>query len=156
LAECEAELVGGFHTEYNSMGFGMFFQGEYIAMLGMGALISTFFLGGWHYPGYGFLTSFDNPWVTFGAAMIGHGVWAVKALLFVVFSMWIRWTLARFRWDQLMNIGWKGVIPLALANLLLTALLHLPAESAQEKAAKKVAAASVVEPDATIVNPHAK
>lgn len=154
LAECEAELVGGFHTEYNSMGFGMFFQGEYIAMLGMGALISTFFLGGWHYPGYGFLTSFDNAWVTFAAAMIGHGVWATKALLFVVFSMWVRWTLARFRWDQLMNIGWKGVIPLALANLLLTAFLHMPSESAEEKAAKKVAAAQM-EPRA-VVNPHGK
>jgi len=139
LPECEAELVGGFHTEYNSMGFGMYFQGEYIAMLGMGALIATFFLGGWHYPGYGFLTSFDNPWITFGAALIGHGVWAIKALLFVVFSMHVRWTLARFRWDQLMDLGWKGVIPLALANLLLTAFLYMPVET--DKPAKKAVAA---------------
>jgi NADH-quinone oxidoreductase subunit H len=142
LAECEAELVGGFHTEYNSMGFGMFFQGEYIAMLGMGALIAVMFLGGWHYPGYGLLhvhlPHLLNSITPTGigsigiddlthliAAVIGLHVFAAKTFGFVAFSMWIRWTLPRFRWDQLMHIGWSVIIPLALANLLLTAFLGM-------------------------------
>jgi NADH-quinone oxidoreductase subunit H len=122
LAECEAELVGGYHTEYNSMGFGMFFQGEYIAMLSMGALIAAMFLGGWHYPGYGALSA-ASPVL---AALVGLGVFALKVMAFIFFSMWIRWTLPRFRWDQLMDIGWRGIVPLALGNLLLTAFLNLP------------------------------
>jgi len=126
LPECEAELVGGFHTEYNSMGFGMFFQGEYIAMLSMGALIATLFLGGWHYPGYGSLIAANTTAMNILAVVIGLASFGLKVVLFIFFSMWVRWTLPRFRWDQLMNIGWKGIIPLALANLLLTALLNLP------------------------------
>jgi NADH-quinone oxidoreductase subunit H len=125
LPECEAELVGGFHTEYNSMGFGMFFQGEYIAMLSMGALIATLFFGGWHYPGYGAAAGISQ-YLAAALALVSFGL---KVMFFVVFSMWVRWTLPRFRWDQLMNIGWKGLVPLALANLLLTAFLHLPATS---------------------------
>jgi len=121
LAECEAELVGGFHTEYNSMGFGMFFQGEYIAMAAMGALIATMFLGGWHYPGYGILNNFLPPL----AAAVGLLVFSIKVMAFLLFSMWVRWTLPRFRWDQLMSIGWRGIVPLALANLLVTAFVHL-------------------------------
>ena len=123
LAECEAELVGGYHTEYNSMHFGMFFQGEYIAMLSMGALIAIMFLGGWHYPYYAALHG-AYPML---AAIVGMISLSIKVFLFIVFSMWIRWTLPRFRWDQLMDIGWKGIVPLALANLLLTAFLNLPA-----------------------------
>ena len=122
LAECEAELVGGYHTEYNGMGFGMFFQGEYIAMLSMGALIATLFFGGWHYPGYASVAAMSG----IGAAILGLAAFGIKVFAFIFFSMWIRWTLPRFRWDQLMDIGWKGIVPLALANLLLTAFLHLP------------------------------
>ena len=124
LAECEAELVGGYHTEYNSMGFGMFFQGEYIAMLAMGGLIAAMFLGGWHYPGYGVLEA-ASP---FCAAVVGLASFAIKVLAFIFFSMWVRWTLPRFRWDQLMSIGWKGIVPLALANLLFTAFVNLPVQ----------------------------
>jgi NADH-quinone oxidoreductase subunit H len=119
LPECEAELIGGYHTEYNAMGFGMFFQGEYIAMLSMGALISTLFLGGWHYPGYASLSA-ASPLL---AGVVGLLTFGLKVFGFVFFSMWVRWTLPRFRWDQLMDIGWAKVIPLALANLLLTAFI---------------------------------
>jgi NADH-quinone oxidoreductase subunit H len=132
LPECESELVGGYHTEYSSLGFGMFMQAEYIAILAMGALIATFFLGGWHYPGYASLAASEHWWVQALAALLGLFAFGIKMVGFALFSMWVRWTLPRFRWDQLMNVGWKGVIPLALANLLLTAALNLPA-AAREK-----------------------
>jgi NADH-quinone oxidoreductase subunit H len=131
LPECEAELVGGFHTEYNSMGFGMFFQGEYIAMLSMGALIATMFLGGWHFPGYSILSSWHSTDVMTEngfrllVTVLGLISFSLKTFGFVLFSMWVRWTLPRFRWDQLMSLGWKIVVPLSLANLLLTAFVNL-------------------------------
>ncbi len=137
LAECEAELVGGYHTEYNSMHFGMYFQGEYIAMLSMGALISALFLGGWHYPMYHWVQAAGGQTV---AAAIGLAAFGAKAFAFVMFSMWVRWSLPRFRWDQLMQLGWKGVIPLALGNLLLTAYLKLPVAPTVEDVAKPKAA----------------
>jgi NADH-quinone oxidoreductase subunit H len=140
LAECEAELVGGYHTEYNSMHFGMFFQGEYIAMLSMGALIATLFLGGWHYPGYNTLKV--NHDVI--AAIIGLLSFGLKVFLFIAFSMWVRWTLPRFRWDQLMRIGWKGIVPLALVNLVLTAYILLPKEPKTDKAAVETPAKMAV------------
>ncbi|HLX63367.1 MAG TPA: complex I subunit 1 family protein [Planctomycetota bacterium] len=138
LPECEAELVGGYHTEYNSMHFGMYFQGEYIAMLSMGALITTMFLGGWHYPGFNTL-KVDHEYI---AAILGLISFGTKVFAFIAFSMWVRWTLPRFRWDQLMSIGWKGIVPLALANLVITAYVHLPVEpkSAKSENEKPVAA----------------
>jgi NADH-quinone oxidoreductase subunit H len=122
LPECEAELIGGFHTEFNAMGFGMFFQGEYIAMLSMGALIATLFLGGWHFPGFATVYA-SSPII---AAILALVSFSIKVMGFIFFSMWVRWSIPRFRWDQLMSIGWKSVVPLALANLLLTAFIHLP------------------------------
>ena len=119
LPECEAELVGGYHTEYNSLKFGMFFQGEYIAMISMGALVAALFLGGWHYPGYEAVKA-TSPYL---AAVLSLAAFGVKTLCFVLFQIWVRWTLPRFRYDQLMNIGWRGMIPLALLNLLVTAYL---------------------------------
>jgi NADH-quinone oxidoreductase subunit H len=133
LAECEAELVGGYHTEYNSMHFGMYFQGEYIAMLSMGALIATLFLGGWHYPYYASLAAHSQ----LIAAIVGLLSFGVKVIAFIFFSMWVRWTLPRFRWDQLMDIGWKGIVPLALANLVITAYLNLPVSPKEVTAAKQ-------------------
>lgn len=130
LPECEAELIGGFHTEFNSMGFGMFFQGEYIAMLSMGALIATMFLGGWHYPGFHAVHN-ASPLLAMLVSLVSF---SIKVMGFVAFSMWVRWSLPRFRWDQLMSIGWKSVVPLALANLLLTAFIHLPGD--QKKPAR--------------------
>jgi len=142
LPECEAELIGGYHTEYNAMGFGMFFQGEYIAMLSMGALIATLFLGGWHYPGFASLYGAGG-WVTLLAIVLSFAAFSVKVMAFVFFSMWVRWTLPRFRWDQLMDIGWKGIVPLALANLLFTAFINLPPEN--KTPAHRQAAAAAVE-----------
>lgn len=122
LPECEAELIGGYHTEYSSMKFGMFFQGEYIAMLTMGGLLATFFLGGWHYPFYDAIREGAGPLIATLLSLVSFGV---KTMAFVVFSMWVRWTLPRFRYDQLMRIGWKGIIPIALANIVLTALINI-------------------------------
>lgn len=121
MPECEAELVGGYHTEYSSMKFGMFFQGEYIAMLAMGAVISTLFFGGWHYPGYASVAA-ASPNL---AALISLAVLGAKVMIFVLFQMWVRWTLPRFRYDQVMELGWKVLIPLALVNLVVTALVNL-------------------------------
>jgi NADH-quinone oxidoreductase subunit H len=125
LPECEAELVGGYHTEYSSMAFGMFFQGEYIAMLAMGALLATLFLGGWHYPGYAALAGQPGLVLNILAVVLGLLAFGLKTVGFVLFSMWVRWTLPRFRWDQLLRLGWGGIVPLALANLLFTAYLNL-------------------------------
>lgn len=129
LPECEAELIGGYHTEYNSMSFGMFFQGEYIAMLAMGALTAALFLGGWHYPGYSALSAAaqadHSQCLQVITVLLGLLSFGLKTFGFVLFSIWVRWTLPRFRWDQLMRIGWRGVVPLALANLLLTAFVNL-------------------------------
>jgi len=121
MPECEAELVGGYHTEYSSMKFGMFFQGEYIAMLSMGALTATFFLGGWHYPGFGWVSH----WNANVAALLSLVAFGLKVLGFVVFEIWVRWTLPRLRYDQLMGMGWKILIPVALLNLVLTAVLSV-------------------------------
>jgi NADH-quinone oxidoreductase subunit H len=132
LAECDAELVGGYHTEYNSLHFGMFFQGEYIAMLAMGALTATLFFGGWHYPFYHAMAAQSQ----ILAALVGLAAFGLKVMAFICLSMWVRWTLPRFRWDQLMNIGWRGLVPLGLANLMLTAILRLPAIQPPPPAAK--------------------
>ena len=144
LAECEAELIGGYHTEYNSMHFGMYFQGEYIAMLSMGALIAALFLGGWHFPGYNWMMAHGEYGWHWAAAALGLATFGAKAFAFVIFSMWVRWSLPRFRWDQLMRLGWKGVIPMALANLLLTAYLNLPAQPKIEDSTKAKAAITMV------------
>ncbi len=116
LAECEAELVGGFHTEYSSMKFALFFLGEYVAMIVMSCLLVTLFLGGWS-PGL-----FPLPPGIWGA-VLSIGVFATKVLLVLFLYMWVRWTLPRFRYDQLMRLGWKGLVPLALANIVVTGLV---------------------------------
>jgi len=122
MPECEAELVGGYHTEYSSMKFGMFFQGEYIAMLAMGALLATLFLGGWHFPKYHWVRENLGQLVALALSLISLGA---KTMAFVIFSMWVRWTLPRFRYDQLMGLGWKVIIPLALLNIVVTAALNI-------------------------------
>ncbi len=109
FAECEPELVGGFHTEYSSMKFALFFLGEYCAMIVMACLTVTLFLGG---PAVPFIP--DAPW------FLGLAAFAVKAGFFLFLFIWVRWTLPRFRFDQLMGLGWKVFLPLALANLLVT------------------------------------
>ncbi len=117
LPECEAELVGGFHTEYTGLKFATFFMGEYVAMITMSGLMVTMFLGGWSLPWVEIPTS---PGI--GDIAISVGIFTIKLLALLFFYIWVRWTLPRFRYDQLMAIGWKVFIPLALLNLGLTAL----------------------------------
>lgn len=116
MAECESELVGGFHTEYTGMKFGMFFLGEYIAMIVMSALLVTLFLGGWD-PVF-----FELPEGAAGTA-ISVLCFTVKLLAVLFLYIWVRWTLPRFRYDQLMKLGWKTFVPLALLNIVLTGIV---------------------------------
>ncbi|UCD16563.1 MAG: NADH-quinone oxidoreductase subunit NuoH [Candidatus Zixiibacteriota bacterium] len=106
LPEAESELVAGYHTEYSSMKFAMFFIGEYANMIAVACIATTIFLGGWQGP------------------LFPPVVWfAIKVFLFMCFYVWLRATLPRFRYDQLMNFGWKALFPLALLNTMVTALL---------------------------------
>jgi NADH-quinone oxidoreductase subunit H len=109
FAECEPELVGGFHTEYSSMRFALYFLGEYCAMTVMSALNATLFFGGPSVPFWP-----DAPWP------VGVAAFAVKTGCFLFLFLWVRWTLPRFRFDQLMRLGWKVMLPVALANLIVT------------------------------------
>lgn len=120
LAECESELVGGYHTEYSSMKFALFFMGEYLAVTTMSALITTFFLGGWSLPG---IVDPKDTSLLMGA--ISTVVFFAKVAVLIFIYMWIRWTLPRFRYDQLMNLGWKSLLPLAILNLIVTAAVLL-------------------------------
>ena len=117
LPEAEPELVGGYHTEYSGMKFGAFFLAEYSNMITSSALIVTLFLGGWQFP---FLESVGLPptWVS----IIQIFAFAVKVGAVLLFYMWVRWTIPRFRYDQLMNLGWKVMLPLALLNLVVTGI----------------------------------
>jgi NADH-quinone oxidoreductase subunit H len=129
LAECESELVGGYHTEYSSMKFALFFLAEYGSMITGSAIMVALFLGGWHLPWldqipalhkylYGATDPFATGWV---GVLIKFAVYWGKVIAFLFFYMWVRWTLPRFRFDQLMNLAWRGMIPIALAALLITA-----------------------------------
>ncbi len=111
FAECESELVGGFHTEYSSMKFALFFLGEYCAMIVMASLTVTLFLGGFSVPYWE-----EAPWY------LGVAAFVAKTAFFMFLFLWVRWTLPRFRYDQLMNLGWKVFLPLSLLNILLTGL----------------------------------
>jgi NADH-quinone oxidoreductase subunit H len=115
LPEAETELVGGYHTEYSSMKFALFFLGEYAAMIGGSSLVVVLFLGGWHIP---FLPDGTAGWF-WGLLSIGVFLAKVCALLFVF--IWIRWTLPRFRYDQLMKLGWIWFFEIALINIFITA-----------------------------------
>ena len=116
--EAEAELVAGYHIEYGSMKFGMFFLGEYFGMCIQAALVVTLFLGGWTLPGLD-PTASD----TFLASLAGPLIFCAKCAVFLWLYIQVRWTLPRFRFDQLMNLGWKKLIPLSLANVVVTALV---------------------------------
>lgn len=116
LVEAEQELVGGYHTEYASMKFSMFMIAEYANMTTASALMATLFFGGWHVPG---LAALGLPDLL--ARLIEVGAFVLKTLVFVFIYMWVRWSLPRFRYDQLMNLGWKILLPVALANVVITA-----------------------------------
>jgi NADH-quinone oxidoreductase subunit H len=115
LPECEAELVGGYHTEYSGMKFAVYFLAEYVAMIVMSSLIVTLFLGGWN---PGFPLPEGAVWT-----LISAGVFTMKVLVVLFLYIWVRWTLPRFRYDQLMRLGWKGLVPLAMANIVVTGIV---------------------------------
>jgi NADH-quinone oxidoreductase subunit H len=114
LPEAEQELIGGYHTEYSAMKFGMFFLGEYLHVITVSFLIVVLFFGGWDFP---FLNQFQGLW----SALFKVPVLLGKVALVILFIMWVRWTLPRFRYDQLMDLAWKAMIPLAIVNLVATA-----------------------------------
>lgn len=118
LPECEQELIGGFHTEYSALKFGLFFLGEYTHMITVSFLLTILFFGGWHFPG---LTDLTTTGVS-AAALKFLVLWG-KVSFFIVVIMLIRWTLPRFRFDQLMGLAWKVLIPLALVNFVCVMLV---------------------------------
>jgi NADH-quinone oxidoreductase subunit H len=119
LPECETELVGGYHTEYSSMKLGFYLFAEYINMFVSSAVMATLYWGGYNYPGMDWVAAHIGP---VAGPLIGTVVLFAKIFLFIFFFMWVRWTIPRFRYDQLMDLGWKGLIPLAIANIIGTGL----------------------------------
>lgn len=120
LPECETELIGGYHTEYSSMKLGFYLFAEYINMFVSSAVMATLYFGGYNYPGMDFMATLLGPtW----APLFGVGIFFLKIVFFIFFFMWVRWTIPRFRYDQLMNLGWKALIPLAIANIIVTGIV---------------------------------
>ncbi len=113
LAEAEAELVAGFHTEYSAFKFGMFFMGEYANIIAASGLVVTLYFGGWSLPGI----AFTGVW----GALASIAVFFVKTLAFIALFIWVRWTFPRFRYDQLMDLGWKVLLPLSFFHLIAVA-----------------------------------
>ncbi|MDE0425875.1 MAG: NADH-quinone oxidoreductase subunit NuoH [Candidatus Poribacteria bacterium] len=119
LAEAEQELVAGYHTEYSSMKFAMFFMAEYMHMIVGSAVTVTLFLGGWHFFG---LENIGGPvW----SGVISFGIFFAKTAIFLFVFIWVRWTLPRFRYDQLMNFGWKFLLPVTLTSIVVTGTLWI-------------------------------
>jgi len=118
LPEAEPELVGGYHTEYSSMKFALFFLAEYANMIVASTIIATLYLGGWQFP---YLQTFGLPPML--ESILGILVFGGKVVFLVLFFIWVRWSLPRFRYDQLMNLGWKVMLPLAILNIIVTAIV---------------------------------
>jgi NADH-quinone oxidoreductase subunit H len=116
LPEAETELVAGFHTEYSALKFALFFMAEYVNMFTVSVMCTVLFLGGWYVPGLSHLVEPGS--VLY--ALVSHVVFIGKICAFLFLYIWIRGTLPRFRFDQLMNFGWKFLLPVALANVILT------------------------------------
>ena len=114
LPEAEAELVAGYHTEYSAFKFAMFFMAEYANLVAASAMIVTLFFGGWGLPGV-------HPPGILGA-LASIAIFAVKTGFFILVFVWVRWTLPRFRYDQLMDLGWKVFLPASLVNLVWVAV----------------------------------
>lgn len=125
LAECEAELVGGYHTEYSSMRMGFYLFAEYASMFISSTILAVLYFGGYNYPGMAW--AIEN-WGANPANIIGIVVLFMKICFFIFFYMWVRWTIPRFRYDQLMRLGWKVLIPLAIANIFITGIVMLRSE----------------------------
>ncbi|QHL87670.1 NADH-quinone oxidoreductase subunit NuoH [Nibribacter ruber] len=116
LPECETELIGGYHTEYSSMGMGLYLFAEYVNIFVASAVMSTLYFGGYNFP---FMYDLGLPHNV--VTILGTVALFGKIFFFIFFFMWVRWTLPRFRYDQLMNLGWKILIPLSILNVILTA-----------------------------------
>lgn len=125
LAECESELIGGYHTEYSSMKMGFYLFAEYANMFISSAILAILYFGGYNYPGMSWAV--EN-WGVNIANVIGIVVLFIKICGFIFFYMWIRWTIPRFRYDQLMNLGWKILIPLSIINIVITGIVILRSE----------------------------
>jgi NADH-quinone oxidoreductase subunit H len=120
LPECDSELIGGYHTEYSSMKLGFYLFSEYINMFISSAMISSLFFGGYDFPFMNDLGLSHNMVTILGTAAL-----FIKITFFGFVFMWVRWTLPRFRYDQLMRFGWKGLMPWAIVNMVLTGFIHL-------------------------------
>lgn len=121
LPEAEQELVGGYHTEYSGMGFALFFLGEYAAMIAGSGVIVTLFLGGWSFP---LMPDGSLPGIAGVLAGLANiGVFFAKVIALLAFFIWVRWTVPRFRYDQLMKLGWYFFFELALVNIFITAFV---------------------------------
>lgn len=120
LPECETELVGGYNVEYSSMKLAFFMFAEYINMFVSSALMATLYFGGYNFP-FMYDLGLSQNWIT----ILGVIALFIKIFGFIFFFMWIRWTVPRFRYDQLMNLGWKVLIPLAIANIVLTGIVTI-------------------------------
>ena len=118
LPEAETELVGGYHTEYSSMKFALFFMAEYSNMVSSSAMMVTLFFGGWTLPFWGL----NQPAQSLGMGLAQMLVFLLKLCFFMVVFIWVRWMFPRFRYDQLMDLGWRRFLPLAMANILITAV----------------------------------
>jgi NADH-quinone oxidoreductase subunit H len=118
LPEAEQELAGGYNVEYSAIKFALFFMGEYANMILASAMMVTLFFGGWTLPWFGL----DQPATTLLGGLLHIGIFLGKVFLFLVMFIWVRWMWPRFRYDQLMNLGWLRFIPIALANILVTAV----------------------------------
>ncbi len=128
LPEAETELVAGFHTEYSALKFALFFMAEYVNMFTVSMMCAVLFLGGWYIPGLDYLARLIGfEWLfgvgTIGYALVSHVGFLLKIFAFLFLFIWVRGTLPRFRFDQLMNFGWKFLLPVALGNVILTVIL---------------------------------
>ncbi len=122
LAECESELIGGYHTEYSSMKMGFYLFAEYANMFISSTIIAVLFFGGYNYPGMGWAV---EHWGVNIANVIGIAALFTKLCFCIFFFMWVRWTIPRFRYDQLMHLGWKILIPVSIFNIIITGICLL-------------------------------
>jgi NADH-quinone oxidoreductase subunit H len=127
LAECESELIGGYHTEYSSMKMGFYLFAEYANMFISSTIMAVLFFGGYNYPGMAWAV---EHWGVNIANVIGMIALFAKLCGFIFFIMWVRWTIPRFRYDQLMHLGWRILIPLAIVNIMITGIVLLRSEIA--------------------------
>lgn len=125
LPECETELIGGYHTEYSSMKMGFYLFAEYANMFISSTLLAVLFFGGYNYPGMSWVA--EN-WGVNIANVMGIMALFVKLCGFIFFYMWVRWTIPRFRYDQLMHLGWRILIPLSIINIMITGIVILRGE----------------------------